>query len=61
MKEYKGRDCLGPLGENLKQGAKRPQKTGIFRTGGTEPELTQPGDLDMRHYYDAVEPTTAPA
>lgn len=27
----------------------------------TEPELTQPGDLDMRHYYDAVEPTTAPA
>lgn len=36
MKEYKGRDCLGPLGENLKQGAKRPQKTGIFSTGGPD-------------------------
>lgn len=27
----------------------------------TEPEQTQAGDLNMRHYHDAAEPTTAAA
>lgn len=47
MKEYKDRDCLGPLGENLKQGAERPQKTGIFSTGG--PDTQSASDYKLSH------------